>query len=213
MTADPRHHGSHHSLIWPADESAPSARVDAILVPTVRPVAYLKEAAAAALSLRCPLVTLHSQKRTNAFEAAAYLGPAVDLIAIDIPEAAQLRLPELKTSRLLAGTILERRTDLSTKRNLALVLSHMLRWKRIVFLDDDIRVPNPGDLSKAAGLLDAHTAVGLGIRGFPNNSVVCHAFRAGGGEQETFIGGGAMAVAVRRNRSFFPNIYTWVPQN
>jgi hypothetical protein len=201
------HHGSHRTLIWTADETAQSERVDAIFVPTARPVAYLKEAAAAALKLRCPLVTLHSKKWTNAFAAAAYLDPAVDLIAIDVPETAQLRLPELQTSRLLAGTIFERRTDLSTKRNMALVLSHMLRWKRIVFLDDDIRVPNPVDLSKAAGLLDAHSAVGLGIGGFPDNSVVCHAFRAGGGSQATFIGGGAMAVAVRRNRSFFPNIY------
>jgi hypothetical protein len=201
------HHGSHRPLIWPTDESVPSAKVDAIFVPTARPVAYLKEAAAAALFLRCPLVTLHSQKWTNAFAAAAYLDPAVDLIAIDVPDAAQLRLPELKTSRLLAGSIFERRTDLSTKRNLALVLSHKLRLNRIVFLDDDIRVPDPLHLRKAAGLLDAHSAVGLGIEGFPDNSVVCHAFRAGGGKQETFIGGGAMAVAMKRNRSFFPNIY------
>ena len=201
------HHPSHRPLIWPADESVPSAKVDAIFVPTARPVAYLKEAAAAALFLRCPLVTLHSQKWTNAFAAAAYLDPAVDLIAIDVPDAAQLRLPELKTSQLLAGSIFERRTDLSTKRNLALVLSHKLRWNRIVFLDDDIRVPKPLDLSKAAGLLDAHSAVGLGIGGFPDNSVVCHAFRASGGWQDTFIGGGAMAVGMKRNRSFFPNIY------
>jgi len=201
------HHGSHRPLIWPVDESVPSAEVDAIFVPTARPVAYLKEAAAAALSLRCPLVTLHSHKWTNAFAAAAYLDPAVDLIAIDVPDATKLRLPELKTSRLLAGTIFERRTDLSTKRNLALVLSHKLRWNRIIFLDDDIRVPNPLDLTKAVGLLDAHSAVGLGIGGFPDNSVVCHAFRAGGGQQETFIGGGAMAVGMKRNRSFFPNVY------
>ena len=201
------HHGSHRSLLWSADESTPLGKVDAIFVPTARPVAYLKEAAAAALSLRCPLVTLHSRRWTNAFAAAAHLDPDLDLIAIDIPDAARLRLPELETSQLLAGTIFERRTDLSTKRNLALVLSHKLRWKRIVFLDDDIRVPDPLDLSRAAGLLDAHTAVGLGIGGFPDNSVVCHAFRAAGGNQETFIGGGALAVEMGQNRSFFPNIY------
>lgn len=201
------HHGSHRRLIWPADESAWPAKVDAIFVPTARNVAYLKEAAAAALFLRCPLVTLHSKKWTSAFKAAAYLDPAVDLIAIDVPDAAQLHLPELETSRLLAPTIFERRNDLSTKRNLALVLSHKLRWNRIVFLDDDIRVPRPVDLARAAGLLDSHVAVGLGIGGFPDNSMVCHAFRAGGGSQEMFIGGGAMAVAIRRNRSFFPNIY------
>ena len=61
--------------------------------------------------------------------------------------------------------------------------------------------------SRAVGLLDVHTAVGLGIDGFPDNSVVCHAFRHVGGKQETFIGGGALAVEARRNRSFFPDIY------
>ena len=172
---------------------------------------YLREAASAARSLGCPLVTLHSGRWTSAYEAATSPDLAVKdlkLIAIDVPEADRLRLPGLETSRLLAGTIFEQRTDLSIKRNLALALSHMLRWKRIIFLDDDIRVPNPGDLSLAAGLaLDTHAAVGLGIGGFADNSMVCHAFRAVGGSQETFIGGGALAVAMKPNRSFFPNVY------
>jgi hypothetical protein len=201
------HHGSHRLLIWPVDDSTPRAKVDAIFVPTFRRVAHLKQAAAAARSLGCLLVTLHSGIWTSALEAAAFVDPAVDLIAIDVPEAAQLRLPALETSRLLANMIFKQRTDLSTKRNLALALSHMLRWKRIIFLDDDIRVPDPGDLSRAAGLLDTHVAVGLGIGGIADNSMVCHAFRAAGGWQETFIGGGALAVAMKRNRSFFPNVY------
>jgi hypothetical protein len=204
-TAD--HHGSHRDLIWQGDESAPTLKVDAIIVPTARKVAYLKEAAAAALALDCPLVTLHSGRWTSAFAAVAQLDPAVDLIAIDVPEPADLRLPSLATSSLLAGTVFERRTDVSTKRNLGLVLSHALRWKRVVFLDDDIRVPNPADLSLAVGLLGSYSAVGLGIGGFPDNSMVCHAFREAGGWQETFIGGGALAVGVKRNRSFFPNVY------
>jgi hypothetical protein len=204
-TAD--HHGSHRDLLWQGDESAPTLKVDAIIVPTARKVAYLKEAAAAALALGCPLVTLHSGRWTSAFAAAAQLDPAVDLIAIDMPETADLRLPPLATTSLLAGTIFERRTDVSTKRNLGLMLSHALRWKRVVFLDDDIRVPNPADLSLAAGLLGSYSAVGLRIEGFPDNSMVCHAFREAGGWQDTFVGGGALAVGVKRNRSFFPNLY------
>jgi hypothetical protein len=193
--------------LWGADGSLRCRKVDAIIVPTIRPVVYLQEAAQAALSLDCPLVTLHSRKWTSAHAANAYLGESVDLIAIDIPGPAGLQLPALETSRLLAGTVFEQRSDLSTKRNLGLVLSRMLGWERVVFLDDDIRVPDPGDLSKAVGLLDTHAAVGLRIGGFPDNSMVCHAFRAGGGDQETFIGGGALAVDVERNRSFFPNVY------
>jgi hypothetical protein len=201
------HHGSHRPLIWPVDESRPRMKVDAIIVPTVRGVAHLKEAAAAALSLGCPLVTLHSGRWTSALAASAQLDPAIDLIAIDMPDVTDLRLPELATSGLLAGTMFEQRTDVGAKRNLGLMLSHALRWKRVVFLDDDIRVPNPGDLTQAVGLLDSHIAVGLGIGGFPDNSMVCHAFREAGGWQETFIGGGALAVGIKQNRSFFPNIY------
>ena len=206
-TETPHHHGDHRDLVWEADGSSPQASVDAIIVPTARPVTYLKEAATAALSLGCPLVTLHSRKWTSAHEAFRYLGQSIDLIAIDMPDPGELRLPELETSRLLAGTIFERRTDVSTKRNLALVLCQTLGWQRVVFLDDDIRVPHPGDLGKAAGLLDTHTTVGLGIGGFPDNSMVCHAFREAGGRQATFVGGGALAVEVKRNRSFFPNVY------
>lgn len=206
-TETPYHHGDHRRLLWQADEVAPQARVDAIIVPTVRPLHFLEEAARAARFLGCPLVTLHSPGRPSASEADDYFGRSLGLIAIDVPESAQLRLPVLETSRLLADTIFGRRTDVSTKRNLALVLSHMMRWRRVVFLDDDIRVPNPADLSRAVSLLGTHTAVGLRIGGFPDNSVVCHAFRAVGGGQGTFIGGGALAVDVKRNRSFFPNVY------
>ena len=206
-TETPDHHGDHRRLLWTASGATPRAKVDAIIVPTARPAVYLKEAAKAALYLGCPLVTLHSRKWTSAHAANNYLGQAIDLIAIDMPEPARLRLPELETSRLLAGTIFERRTDVSAKRNLALVLSHMLGWERVVFLDDDIQVPSPSDLSKATSLLKIHAAVGLRNTGFPDNSVVCHAFRKVGGKQETFIGGGALAVDVKRNRSFFPNVY------
>jgi hypothetical protein len=200
------HHSSHRRLIWTVDEPTRSAKVDAIIVPTARPVASLQQAAAAARRLHCPLVTLHSRK-SSADRAVRHLDPRIDLIAIDVHGSASLRLPELKTSLLLADTPFNRHNDVSTKRNLALLLSHALQWKRVVFLDDDIRVPNPGDLSKAVSLLDTHTAVGLRIGGFPDNSMVCHAFREAGGSQDTFIGGGALAVDVKRNRTFFPNVY------
>jgi hypothetical protein len=96
---------------------------------------------------------------------------------------------------------------LSPKRNLALVLSRMLSWSRVVFLDDDITELNPDHMRQAVGLLDTHNAVGLIIEGFPDHSVVCHAFRDAGGAQQSFIGGGALALEVKRSCSFFPDIY------
>lgn len=205
---NPDHHGSHRQLLWSFEDTSPALRkVDAIFVPTTREPAYLAAAADLAISLNCPLVTLHSGKLTSASEAAEVLPPAVDLIAIDVPEPVRLRLPDLQTSRLLAGTIFARQTDLSAKRNLALVLSHMLDWSRIIFLDDDITALNPDDMRQAVSLLDAHSAVGLIIEGFHDHSVVCHAFRDAGGEQQSFVGGGALAVELKRSCSFFPDIY------
>ena len=118
-----------------------------------------------------------------------------------------LRLPNWETSRLLRRTVFARKTDLSAKRNLGLSLSRLLGWKRILFLDDDITGLNPADVRQASGLLDTHNAVGLRIGGFPDHSVVCHAYRQAGGGQESFIGGGALAVHMGRSNSFFPDIY------
>jgi hypothetical protein len=108
---------------------------------------------------------------------------------------------------LLADSVFTRKSDLSTKRNLALMLSHMLGWSRILFLDDDITGLNPDDVRRASGLLSTYNAVGLRVTGFPDHSVVCHAYRQAGGRQQSFIGGGALAVHVERCNSFFPDIY------
>jgi hypothetical protein len=203
------HHGSHRDLLWTPDAAwSHVARVDAIVVPTTRGPAVLEHAADIAVQLDCPLVTLHSGKWTNALAAARRLSATkVDLIAIDVPDPAHLRLPAFETEGMLAGTRFARRTDTSAKRNLSLMLCHMVGWERIVFLDDDINVNSCDDLTRAVGLLDAYNAVGLSIGGFPDNSVVCHAYRRVGGPQESFIGGGALAVGLARNRSCFPNIY------
>jgi hypothetical protein len=203
---NPDHHGSHRDLLWASDDPGKKRDIDAIIVPTARRPAYLDEAAALARSLSCTLVTVHSKQWTSAAGAAQRLQD-VDLIAVDMPDAAQLRLPNWKTSRLLTGTVFARQTDISAKRNLGLVLSRMLGWTRVLFLDDDIKKLNPDDIRRASGLLDTHDAVGLQVDGFPDNSVVCHAYRDAGGNQQSFIGGGALTVHLERASSFFPDIY------
>jgi hypothetical protein len=204
----PYHHGSHRGLLWSPPNSSPvSPGIDAIFVPTIRRPAYLAEAAALAHALGTTLVTLHSGKWTMAAKAAQFISADVDLIAVDVPEPTRLRLPDWETSKLLNGTIFTRRTDLSAKRNLALLLSHMLGWSRILFLDDDITGLKPDDVREASGLLSTYNAVGMHIGGFPDHSVVCHAYRQAGGQQQSFIGGGALAVEVTRSKSFFPDIY------
>jgi hypothetical protein len=167
----------------------------------------LAQAAELARALGCILVTLHSGKWTSAAMAAQSIPADVNLIAIDVRDTTQLNMPLWETTRRLAGTVFARRGDLSAKRNLALMLSHMLGWERILFLDDDITDLNPDDVRKASGLLDTYSAVGLHVGGFPDHSVVCHAYRQAGGAQQSFVGGGALAVHVNRANSFFPDIY------
>ncbi len=186
--------------------------IDCVVVPTARRPAYLARAAKLALSLDCPLLTLHSGKWTTATTGENFLRThanlaEVDLIAIDVPDTAQLNMPLWRTTSMLAETVFARRGDLSTKRNLALMLSRMLGWERILFIDDDITGLNPDDMRSASGLLDFYNAVGLHVDGFPDHSVVCHAYRQAGGKQQSFIGGGALAVQVNRAKSFFPHIY------
>jgi hypothetical protein len=205
------HHGSHRDLLWSGDR-VQSQRIDAIIVPTVRNPAYLSAAAGLADKLDCTLVTLHSRQWTTAAKAAQRLPKSVDLIAIDVPDPALLRLPSFRTSQLAAHKVFpwdphRIPTDLSAKRNLSLVLSRLLGWSRVLFLDDDITGLNPADVLDAGGLLDTHNAVGLHVGGFPDHSVVCHAYRDAGGSQQSFIGGGALAVHVQRGTSFFPEIY------
>lgn len=202
------HHASHRALLEkPTAGDRPRVKIDAIIVPTVRHPANLRDAADLAIALNCPLVTLHSGKWTSAEVTARRLPAQVDLIAIDVPAWARLRLPEFATSRVLSGTRFDRPTDTSAKRNIGLMLCHMLGWKRVVFLDDDIEIPDPVDLELAAGLLATHNIVGLFVDGFPDNSVVCHAYRIAGGPQKSFIGGGAIVVETERTCSFFPDIY------
>ena len=105
---------------------------------------------------------------------------SVDLIAIDVPDRPSCDCPPGTPRCLLHGTLFARRhSDLSAKRNLGLVLSRLLGWSRVLFLDDDITELNPADMRQASGLLDTHDAVGLHVGGFPDNSVVCHAYKSG----------------------------------
>lgn len=205
------HHGSHEDLLCSGDQAQPRS-IDAIIVPTIRRPGYLREAANLADSLGCTLVTLHSKQWTSAEKAVQRLARTRDLIAIDVADQSGLRLPAWQTGRYLQSKIFPRlhnypRTDLSAKRNLGLMLSHLLGWSRVMFLDDDITQIEPDDVRQAGGLLDTHSAVGLRVHGFPDHSVVCHAYRDAGGRQQAFIGGGALVVQLERCRSFFPEIY------
>lgn len=205
MSTSRHHHGSHRGLL-----TAPSAAfpvdVDAIIVPTARGAATLKHAIELAEKLNCTLVVL-SSKWSSARDVVALAGDRSKLIAIDIERLPSGVIPHFQTCEVLKDTQFERRTDLSFKRNLGLLIARLIGWERIFFLDDDISVSEPTNLMTAASLTDQFHAVGLKVDGMPDNSVVCHAYREAGGRQDTFVGGGAMAVGTRTGTMFFPNIY------
>jgi hypothetical protein len=198
------HRPSHRRLLSNPHGAEPQAAIDAIIVPTIRPTSYLSHAASLAKRLGCPLVALCSGPWTSA-QAARTVADS-EIIGLDIAGSGPLNLPTLQTSRVLRPRF-RRDNDTAAKRNLGLTLAHLLGWQRIAFLDDDIKVGDPDHLGQAAGLLGRYSAVGLSIGGFPDNSVVCHAFRAVGGPQDAFVGGGALVVEVARATSFFPDLY------
>ncbi|GII30466.1 hypothetical protein Pmi06nite_39080 [Planotetraspora mira] len=201
------HHGDHRHLADEVSGSAATGTVDAIVVPTIRHPVWLRHAARLAVELDCPLVSLHSRSRSSARLAASCLPADVKLIAVDIDDVDRLNLPDLATTALLRGIRFDRRTDLSAKRNVGLLLARLMGWQRIVFLDDDIEVGGHEEVARAAGLLSDYDAVGMRIGGYPDNSVVCHAHRLTRGPQGSFVGGGALAVQATSNPSFFPNVY------
>jgi hypothetical protein len=202
------HHHSHRGLIREPGPVDRHSTVDAIIVPSVRPEGALVEAGRLAAVLDATLLVLCSgYSRARVVPDRLARLSTLRVIAVDFPAAGVPHLPTLETSTVLGRSPLQRRADTSAKRNLGLVLARMSGWRNVVFLDDDIEVPDAADLQRAAGLLGAHDGVGLRMGGFPDNSVVCHANRETGGKQDTFVGGGALAVPADRIDSFFPEVY------
>lgn len=207
LAAARTHHSDHRPLLASAAPAAArAAELDALIVPTARPVSWTREAIALAKNLRCTLVALCS--RRNSARDVTHLAEeqSVPALALDMRDC-HLTVAGTSSAELVDGGNFYRDSDVGEKRNLGLLLSRIAGWKRVLFLDDDIYDVNPGHARAAAGLLDRYAAVSLQNVGFPDNSVVCHAFRMVGGPQEQFIGAGAMAVAPTRTRSFFPVNY------
>ncbi|WP_439382313.1 hypothetical protein [Amycolatopsis lexingtonensis] len=206
MTA--RQYESHRGLLAAFDAvDAPRAEFDAIIVPTGRPAAYLRQAISVAKDHDVLLLLLCSMRSTTSGAVFEAKNAGVRALVIDTDLLNRRLVPEFATDEILRFTRFGRPTDTSFKRNLGLLIAALAGWERILFLDDDIALPDPADLGAAAGLLGEYPVVGLANAGMPDNSVVCHAIRDAGRKQDTFIGGGALAVGEAAFGSFFPNIY------
>ena len=206
---------THRALTpWKRPRDTPFTRLDldAIVVPASRPAAHLDHAVTLARATGCWLLVLCS-RRLNSTEARKFFTARSyrKVIAIDLPRGYShdlLHFPELLSIKnelpLACGFYT---TDLSTKRNLGLILARMLGWRRIFFLDDDIRDINHPNLQSTVNMLGSFSAAGLWVTDFPDNSIVCHANRETGGAQDVFVSGAALAVDTAANIGFFPDIY------
>jgi glycosyltransferase involved in cell wall biosynthesis len=132
-------------------------------------------------------------------------------IVIDLPPGYTHPALDFETSKLdrfgLPAAYINPNVNLSTKRNLGLLLARMLGWERVFFLDDDIRDLNSADLRATTSMLGLYRAVGMRAIDFPDNSVVCHGHRRTGGQQDVFISGSVLAVHCAEQVAFFPEIY------
>lgn len=198
------HHSHQHLLTVEQAEYAPHAQVDAVIVPATRPVESLHTAKNLVSKLGCVLVVLCS-RNISARQVVRAGNENISIVALDVDEVDVL--PAFGTSAAIAGSRHARPNDLSRKRNLGLLLCRVAGWQRVLFLDDDIDDVHPSDVRAAAGLLNKYDVVGLRNGGFADNSVVCRAARNLGHPQDQFIGGGALAVAPSKIRTFFPDIY------
>jgi len=205
-TAVPELHTSHRRLLNREARPRGQARVDAVIVPASRPAENLMPAVLLTAEIGCPLIALCSRRADIAKIRTATIGTDVEVVAVELRPTASC-LPPQGTTALLADTPFKRDADTALKRNIGLALTHMTRWERVLFLDDDIAGVQAEAVRRGASLLGEYDIVGLHNVGFPDNSVVCHANRDTGGEQDTFIGGGAMLFGRKSVTSMFPDVF------
>jgi hypothetical protein len=210
-----RQHNTHRSLTRQGKQlGARSAALtlDAIIVPGTRPAAYLDHAGTLARAAKCPLVVLCSHY-SHGREVKEYLDARSfsEAIVIELPPGYSNPLFNFRgllgVKDQMPPACGNHVTDLSMKRNVGLVLAKMMGWRRIFFLDDDIRDIAYPDLRRTVDMLSCFSAAGMWVTDFPDNSIVCHANRITGGSQDVFVSGAALAVDCQSDIGFFPDIY------
>jgi hypothetical protein len=182
-------------------------RPDAIIVPATRPASALDRVIAVAAELDTYLVVLCSlqadpNRVTDRLRRAGARGLAVEL-------GPGFRLPV--GLRSMSGEFdavnAKRTSDLSAKRNFGLLLARRCRWEKVVFIDDDIST-TAADVGRLVHQLNAHQVAGMACRQFPDNSVLCHARREAGFDQDVFVTGAVLGVnCAGETLPFFPDIY------
>jgi hypothetical protein len=217
LSAAIRQHDTHKELVGQADSPlapVPSRPLDAIIVPASRPAKHLHHAITLAQAAQSWLVVLCS-RQTRADDVYQLLAARsfAKAVAIDLPPRyvhpwLQFATTHPRKIGRLPEACATRDSDLSTKRNLGLILARIRGWDRVFFMDDDIRKVGLDDLRRTVAMLDGdYSAVGMRVTNFPDNSVVCHAHRATGKFQDVLVSGSALAIDCTGPIGFFPDVY------
>ncbi len=186
------------------------SRLDAIVVPASRPASHVARLIDLSARLGTLLVVLCSlQTRVDRVAARVAETPGARALLVEIPR--NFRIPDMP-SRTAAPTFTKasggRTSDLSTKRNLGLLLARLNGWAKIAFLDDDITLSHVSAYERLARQLDQSQIAGMVCRDYPDNSVVCHARRLAGLPQDNFVSGSVLGVRCGDlTLPFFPDIY------
>jgi hypothetical protein len=221
MAPDPNannacHVASHASLLQQpvaSDRSAyqpctdPPRRLDGLIIPTIRPWS-LGPAVKLAADIGCSLVILCTTPVQAAAARQACAGTCHETLITYLPRALDHNLLPLETSRHTENAYEPgSHIDISRKRNAGLLLSRICGWRTAMFLDDDIRDLTADGVLQAVALTSGYQAAAFAIPHYPDNSVVCHAYRLTGGRQDVFPGGSALVIDVARSDTPFPPIY------
>jgi hypothetical protein len=185
-------------------------RLDAIIVPASRPASFLQPVINMTACLGVTLVVLCSkQTRVDHVAKRVASTPRARSLIITIPEGWEhAAFPHRTADAAFDVAKANRASDLSLKRNLALLLARLRGWNKIAFLDDDITLSQTDNITRLAGQLDAHQVAGMVVEKHPDNSVVCHARRLAGMRQDVFVTGAVLGVHCNSlPLSFFPDIY------
>jgi hypothetical protein len=188
--------------------SSRRGRLDVIIVPASRPASFLRPAIDLAADLGVLLVVLCS-KQTKVEQVAKRVAktPGARSLIVAIPNGwKHPRFPTQTSAAEFRKANANRKSDLSAKRNIGLLLARLHGWNKIAFVDDDIT--HMDNIARLAGQLDRHQVAGMPVGQFPDNSVVCHARRHAGMEQDIFVTGAVLGVHCNSlPLSFFPDIY------
>jgi hypothetical protein len=209
-----RHLATHRGLVSRTEQGRTGAwlPLDAVIVPASRPAWNLDQAITLARASHSTLLILcsHRAKPAEVHELLAERS-FNGAIVVDLPTGYDHEMFNVRALGSirddLPAACFYYTSDLSMKRNIGLVVARMLGWRRIFFLDDDIRDINVPDVHQTVAMLGSYPTAGMRVTNFPDNSVACHAHRMTRGRQDVFVTGAALAVDCQRKIGFFPNIY------